>query len=502
MNKTKFTALLLLLALLAPTALLTSCSGGSSSGIAETSSDSGASDTEAAETASSETTALTDGLPDTDLGGWEMRVLSHHDALSDESTITATELNGEIINDIIYTRNSSLENRFNFVYTVYPGSGWADDYNKLKTSVLAGSRDYDMSFLLPFASSGNTVLDECLYNMLSVPNLNFDQPWWHTSVNELFTYDGYLPFVSSDFLLSSYQYANILIFNKTMAENNDLPSIYDMVRGGTWTLDSFRSLTSAVKSDLNGDGEMTVDDQYGLSTNFGYHAITWGYAIGEVSVKLDAANETVTLGYQDEKFYSLCEWLYNLLYVSDEAFEIGWDKECDIKWDENRTLMQALWVNDLEKFRGCESEYGIIPYPKYDEAQEEYKTYVDARSGGCAIPMDADKETIANVGLVLEAMSCASYNDLIPAYLESVTNGKLVRDDDSIEMLNIIASGRVWDIGYTMSDTSSYTWIIFTDLKKSGGQVASSLEKKTEKTINHYNSIIEAYKELAAMDWQ
>ncbi|MBQ7720998.1 MAG: hypothetical protein IJT56_10485, partial [Clostridia bacterium] len=59
---------------------------------------------DAAENAETEPEKAVDGLPDTDLKGWEMRVIAHHDGLSDERTIYAAEMNGEIINDIIYER--------------------------------------------------------------------------------------------------------------------------------------------------------------------------------------------------------------------------------------------------------------------------------------------------------------------------------------------------------------------------------------------------------------
>ena len=39
-------------------------------------------------------------------------MLSHNDALSDERTIWATEMNGHMINDIIYTRNSDGQDMY------------------------------------------------------------------------------------------------------------------------------------------------------------------------------------------------------------------------------------------------------------------------------------------------------------------------------------------------------------------------------------------------------
>ena len=240
---------------------------------------------------------LEDDLPDTDLGGWTMRILSHHDPLSDESTIYAYELTGETVNDLIYNRDLSLKKRFNCDFELIPGNGWATDQTMLEASVRAGSRDYDMAFLLPFATSGALITKGLLYNMLAVPHLNFSRPWWHTNVNSLYTIGGYLPFVSSDYLISSYQYANALIFNKKMAEDRGAADIYGLVRDGKWTLDAFEKVISAFSLDVNGDGQFTDEDSYGFASNFGYHAITWGYAVGELGVQF--VDGEAVLGFND-----------------------------------------------------------------------------------------------------------------------------------------------------------------------------------------------------------
>ncbi|MDD4773926.1 MAG: hypothetical protein PHZ09_10065, partial [Eubacteriales bacterium] len=95
--------------------------------------------------------------------------------------------------------------------------------------------------------------------------------------------------------ISSYQYANILIFNKIMQENYGTDNIYDLVRSGGWTQDKFREIIGVYSNDINGDGKYDVDDMYGFATNFGYHAITWGYAAGEMGVIL--SDEGISLGY-------------------------------------------------------------------------------------------------------------------------------------------------------------------------------------------------------------
>ena len=443
---------------------------------------------------------LSDDLPETDLDGWTMRILSHHDPLSDESTFHAYELTGEVVNDAIYERDLAVKSRFNCEFSLTPGNGWATDINMLLNSVNAGSKDYDVSFLLPFASAGSVITNNALYNMLYVDHINFEKPWWHTDMNNQYTIGGYLPFVSSDYLISSYQYANALIFNKDIATNYGMESIYDLVNEGTWTFDKFKELIEIPTQDVDGDGVFTDTDSYGFATNFGYHAITWGYAIGDVSVHLDSG--TVELGWDNERFYSMAEWLYEILYNSNTTFEIGWDKDCTIPWDTDRVFMQAVWLADMEKFRDCETDYGILPYPKFDESQDKYYTYVDARAGSLGIPIDVDPETISKVGMILEAQSCASYYDTLPLYMDSIQNTRYTRDQDSIDMIGYIGEGRRWDIGYSFSGgDSTYVWVIYRNLKSSGGQIVSALEKLSNPMIQRFEDILEDYKSLAEMEW-
>ncbi|MBR5446016.1 MAG: hypothetical protein IKV57_07830 [Clostridia bacterium] len=489
--------LALLIAMLVSLPVLVSCGGTA----AETEpTDTAPADTVPAET---ETTRLSDDLPETDLDGWAMRILSHSDHLSTEDTFYAYELTGEVVNDAIYERDIAVKERFNCEFTLTPGGEWAKDVTMLTNSVHAGSRDYDVSFLLPFATGGSVIVGGVLYNMLEVDHINFEKPWWHTDMNNQYTIGGYLPFVSSDYLISSYQYANALIYNKKMAADYGVDNLYDMVRDGTWTFDAFERIITQFTADSDGDGTYTVNDTYGFASNMGYHAITWGYAAGNVSVHLDPASDSpVKLGWDNERFYDTCLWLYDILYGSNLTFEIGWDKECDIKWDENRVFIQAIWLADLERFRDCESDYGVLPYAKFNEEQDKYYTYVDARAGSLAIPIDAEGETISKVGLILEAQSCASHYDTLPVYTDSIQNSRYARDAETVEMIEYIGAGRRWDIGYSFSGgDNTYVWAIYRHLKSSGGQIVSSLEKLAPPMTSRFEDILEAYEQFASMEW-
>ncbi len=439
-------------------------------------------------------------LPETDMGGWQFDILGHEDHLSGNHTFHATEQTGEIINDEIFERTRRIEERYNMVYNVYAaGDQWNTVNDTLRNTVAAGEDAFDMVIFYTYALQSAIVTGGYFYNMLEVPHINFENPWWHTEINDAYTHYGYLPCVLSDFSVNSYQYANLLVFNKTVAANNDITNLYDLVRDHQWTMDSFLEIIKSVTSDSNGDGKMDVNDTWGYATNFGYHALTWAYAIGELGVTL--TDNGVELGYRSEKFANLSEWLYDLLYTSKLAFEIGWDMPCDISWDENRVLIQAIWLNDLEKFREYESAYGLLPYPMYDESQEKYYTYDDCRHATFGIPLTSPDENIEKTGLLLEALSADSYHNLIPKYLDSVVTFKLSRDEDSLEMLDYIMDGRVYDIGYAMTDPKRYSWIISEQLKSSKGALTSTVEKFTKVATSHYEKLLESYKTMSEMEW-
>jgi hypothetical protein len=64
------------------------------------------------------------------------------------------------------------------------------------------------------------------------------------------------------------------------------------------------------------------------------------------------------------------------------------------------------------------------------------------------IPSDVSRERLAMVGHVIEALYARSRYTLIPAYFEITITNKLMRDEDSAEMLEIIINSRSFDLGF------------------------------------------------------
>ena len=90
-----------------------------------------------------------------------------------------------------------------------------------------------------------------------------------------------------------------------------------------------------------------------------------------------------------------------------------------------------------------------------------------------AVPADVpdlDKE-----GVIVEALSAESYKYCVPAFYNVLMNVKLTRDEDSVEMLNIIYAGCVYDLDITYEiDIGGITDL----LKAKSTDYISNYEKK------------------------
>ena len=86
------------------------------------------------------------------------------------------------------------------------------------------------------------------------------------------------------------------------------------------------------------------------------------------------------------------------------------------------------------------------------------------------------------ISVILEALCAEGYRSVIPAYYEVALQKKYTRDDLSVQMLDIIKEGRVFDIGYYYCGgtfgSAGY------NLANSTDRSFSSYYAKNEKSVN------------------
>ena len=81
-------------------------------------------------------------------------------------------------------------------------------------------------------------------------------------------------------------------------------------------------------------------------------------------------------------------------------------------------------------------EFGIVPFPKYDESQESYYSVPFYATPGFAIPVTAqDAERSAIVG---DALAYLGNEMVLPVFIDVTLKGKGLRNENSVEMLELI----------------------------------------------------------------
>ena len=494
MKHNRITTLLLLTSLL--TASLFSCGGDTTTpAVTDKTADSSADTTPVTEEldALEQRMLVEDGLPERDFGGKTFRILGD-DACIDH--YLCEEQTGDIMDDAVFQRNLAVTERFNIVLEaeVFPE---ADMAKQLKNSVMAADDAYQL-FSGHIIYAGNAVCDNVYYNLHDVPFIDFSKPWWSDSTIEDLSYDGKAFIAMGDFALTTVYSTYCFFYNKQIASDYDMADMYGIVNEGKWTVDRLSEISKEVYRDLNGDGKANEYDLYGFTmwARSPVNAFLWSF--GE---KLGKKQEdgTIVLDYFNDKVIDIYQKLHELCCVNETTFCLTKVEEGDLIRD-MFTDGRSLFIAETFQFasnnlRDFETDYGIIPYPKWDEAQEGYYTMVDGGHEGLAVPVSvADPEF---VGIITEALNAESYKHTVPVYYDLVLKTKGSRDEESVRMLDMIFDGRIFDFGYVYGEFGAAFWVQDLIGKKSA-DISSYYEKnhkaydkKMEKAFTFFEEYVQ-----------
>lgn len=399
-------------------------------------------------------------LPDTDWGGREFRVLGYTGDRPQWSTfeIYAESENGEVVNDAIFRRNTMIEEKYNvkIVQILDPSEGDVTSTNVpvVQKAAISGDDLFDLAFF-NLAGIGKAARNGYLYNLLDVDYIDFSKDWWNPDVNEMLTFADKLYFTTSDFSLRDKSRAYIGVYNRDMVNDFKLGDAVQLVRDGKWTIDVLTEWAKAVSNDLNGNGEVDVDDRFGVCCD-NYDALgTFVTAMDNVIIKKNSEG-LPELSINNERTISSIDKVLALTSPEDVTiFPPEWQGKVDYDYwsvasrvfKSGHSLFITAFPHGLKTYSAeCEFDYGIIPYPKYDETQDKYYTVANIYCMLFGIPVSCQDPDFA--GFMLEALSAASTDTTLEAYYEISCKTKYTYDEDSAEMLDLIFDGIIYDPAY------------------------------------------------------
>ena len=449
-------------------------------------------DTPETMTDAEETTAepeIMPDLPDADYGGAEFTMCMR---ISDGYALDfdVKELTGDTIDDAVFNRNSKVAEQFNIKF-VFVRDNDNFGLDSARKSVFAGDSTYDVliphaRFVFPYALEG------MLYDWNEdLPYIDLEKPWWNADARAAFSLSGCLFAMVGDISYLNLGATKSMIFNKPIMEKLGFETPYATVNDGKWTLDRLEEYVKAASSDLDGDGEIKItDDQYGYITTHWSGPIQALYSANQRIARKDENDllyitlNTETAVNVYEKYFRIVDNEGGYINLQDDASDM---LAC---FRNGRALFYDPNINAIKDLRDMDDDFGIIPWPKYDESIDAYYSNVDAGCNLFIVPVTCSDAERASV--ILEACAYEGWKSVLPIYYDVVLTTKFTRDQDSEKMIDIIRAGRVFDIGYyfynNSNDLNSFGWYLAHDKSHSFASIYAKYEPVVQKQYDEVNT--------------
>ena len=423
-----------------------------------------------------------DRLKALDFSGYEFNVLTYDNKSWDVYIDPVTET-GDTLNDAAYKRNSETEELLNI--TIKAQKEGLDNYETVfQNCVMSG--DGESVDLMVFWSPGQRtryVTEKLVYDWNNLPYVDLEADYYNKSANNTYTILGRQYFAVSDFTYTVQQHWRIL-FNKTIASDFGIDSPYDAFFDGNWTIDRMLGDIKGVSADLNSDGKQDLDDRYGMIAN-SYTVSGLIFGFGDSPVRLNGDQFEFSLN--NERFN---DEVRKLVEFFDNPDICIYDRDIRKQYTNfyNGKSLYMPYSSDPAALRDIEVDYGYLPYPKFDENQENYVVW--AAGGMMAVPATAvDTE---RTGAIIEALSAISGKYLKDAFIEKYIEGKILRDDESVNVYRMMRENMTYEISYNLDPSEKLTSLEYYRyfITKKSTDTASYWAKNSEKIINSYSDFL------------
>ena len=455
-------------------------------------------DTTAGDTiASSEVdTRETLDVPDTRYDGQELCFLTR--AGQDQFTWATIEIFAESqtsesdnISNAVFERNDRIFQNYGVTITEIRKDTSGEHHTAISNETSAPTGDFqavvtNVSNAASFSTNG-FLWD---LNGMDVEYMDFSKPWWDTNMAEGMSIDGRLFFATGDIMTLDNDATFIIVFNKQMVVDCGIPDMYALVENGEWTLDKFYEFEQQAVQDKNGDGKLSYDtDVCGFAyTQDVPYSTLFG---GGITLCQKDADDFPVYKLDVERAQNIAE-LGKLIFadslaINMSAISISQGTSMvtlnQTAFGENHALFMSEVMQCVTRLRGFEADFGILPFPKYNAAQESYCSMMHGTASVVAIPRSVNADKLVMVNSMIEAMAYHSVDTLTEQYYEINLKTKGARDEQSGPMIDMILSGRVCDLSYYYGWGGNAFSQLANCLLPSGGKSVASTSKSFERAI-------------------
>lgn len=385
--------------------------------------------------------------------------------------IARDELPDDVVGKAVYERNDMLRQKYNFIVdqTLVKNT-----YDEMAIRYAASEDLYDAVIYTP-TEAAKHAQEGFFLNLSSLPHVDLTHPSWNQYATQQLTISGKTYFTISDFLLSDKNRYFLLHYNREMAREAGKGYLEDMVENNTWTYDNFNALLTEFSYDGDGDGM-----KGGLNDYYGVAAESWttcsvlfyggGFRLSNNNdgvITMAGAGEGIMNILKKASSFALTkDLIYYPDFFSGKVFgdkgeaHAPYGTEVPI-FTSKRALFLSSNLEDLDRLQeNATFERAYMPYPKYDEKQDNYYTMIwDLGASVITVPY-----TVADTsksGYMLQAITEMSTKTSYNAYFEQKCKLQGSFDQRAADMLDLIFENVVFDAGFIYDVGKLRNYLIF-----------------------------------------
>ena len=398
---------------------------------------------------------LKDSLPELDFEGYEFKILTWESGYGGDFYVP--EDTGIAVEDEVYRRNLVVQERLNVKLSadfIEGGNSNQQSFvSNVSNNIMAGGTSpYDLigSYSM---SAGTLAMNGMCANLNEFDYLDLEKPWWPEGIVEGSTFNGNLYFITGDLANSLIYNLYFLVVNKDMLAQLKLDDPREMVMDGTWTLDAMIEMTKKTYSDDDSISGPSDGDIYGWGSHANVHYDSFLCASG---IRASAEDEQGVLRLTDDftgqKTHDLIVKINNWLHGSGDCYYGG---ESMTNFKLGKLLFSTYAATDVIRvLKDAEIDYGIVPFPKYDEEQAQHYCNVSFQHSLLSVPITVRDGDVS--AAVLECMGSEAYRSSAPFVFENMLKSRFSNDALDGEMYDILKANVYVDA--TRLFSSSFTF--------------------------------------------
>ena len=440
---------------------------------------------------------LPSALPENlDLAGESIRIWYFTQSGSPvESCVNiAGDVEGDIVDVAMFNTNKEIEENLNVILDFCPADVKSGDTGTtIRTLAMAAEDLYDVYTVCQW----NAVMlaaEHMFLNLSDAPYFNFENPWWSKSyIDACALGNDHLYYLAGDVSLDMIRCISALYFNQNLFADldYDVNDLYAEVIDGKWTVDRMLTYANAAYLDINGNGKSDSEDRFGLFVNLynGLDALSFG--MGLQLTGRDEKNYPYLTG-ELEHNVSVFEKLQLLINESKSVNRNADDIDKRTWFISGNGLFLGGFIYTSENLREMTDDFGIVPFPKYDETQESYISIMHDITSLMCVPVTNSKFDATCA--VLEALAYSNYYNVTPVYYEDALKVKYSRDDMTPQVIDIIRDSAATDMSYIYIDAFNRLGRIMRE-PQNYTKYASTYDKQVKATQKAMENFIAAFEE-------